>query len=184
MVDGLAIECRCRYLPKKNKLCGICREHGIKIKTEVTDYKVILDAEAALHAPAGEERCHYGKDGTVVAVAPYARTDHYTPVPILLSASCKKENGEELAEWLQVLLNTWRDHPMGEHTHGPIWSLASDGESSFRRARFLLCMSSEIDRFSPLGQKLSPLKGMNCLTGPSSVCGTCDPKHILKRKFQ
>ncbi len=183
MMDGLAIEERCRFLGELNRLVGLCREHGMQVPTTVHSFESILEVEAALHAAPGEEVCHYGKDATVAAVAPYARTDHYSPVPILLSASCKKENGEDLAEWLQILLTTWKTHPLGERTHGPIWSLASDGESSFRRARFLMCMSESVPRLSPLGQILYRLRGLNFhVTGSEGVTGTCDPKHVFERE--
>lgn len=185
MVDGIAIEERCRYSSERNSIIGLCREHSQTVSTLVTGFDVIQEAEAALHQPRpdGTTRCHYGKDGTVVAVAPYARKDHYAPVPFVVSASCKSETGDQLVDWMRQTLEAWHTHPSGERLHGPIGALASDGESSFRRARFILCMSEVLDRATPLGQILHRLPGFNCYTGPRGICGTCDPKHVIKREF-
>lgn len=183
MMDGVAIEERCRYAAERNSIIGLCREHGAHIRTRLTGFDVIQEAEAALHDPPdGAPHCHYGKDGTVMAIAPYARTDHYAPVPILVSASCKSERGEELAEWIPSVWKVWNTHVSGRRQHGSIWALGSDGESSFRRARFLLCMTELLDRSAPLGRLLRTLPGMNCYTGVHGICGTCDPKHVIKRE--
>ncbi len=184
MIDGVALEERCRYSSERNQIIGLCREHSASVPTLVTGLDVIKQVEAALHGlpDSPGPKCCYGKDGTVAAIAPYARTDHYTPVPILLSPSCKSETGEELVESVRVVSNTWHIHPYGEQIHGSLWSLGSDGESSFRRARFLLCMSEQLDRDAPLGQLLHSLPGFNCYTGARGLVGTCDPKHVIKRK--
>ncbi|KAH9852083.1 hypothetical protein C2E23DRAFT_203440 [Lenzites betulinus] len=182
MIDGVALEERCRYCSERNSIVGLCREHSAGLNTRVTSLDIVKKVEDALHGVDGEEpTCCYGKDGTVAAVAPYARTDHYTPVPILLSPSCKGETGEELADTLLAVIQVWRTHPFGEKTHGPLWALGSDGESSFRRARFLLCMTEVIDRATSLGRIVYSLRGFNCYTGPHGLVGTCDPKHVIKR---
>lgn len=187
MIDGVALEERCRYCTRDNCVTGLCREHSQGIRTKINVLGDVQELEAALH-PQNKDgvtppaTVHYGKDGTVVAVAPYAQTNHYSPVPLLVSSSCKSETGEELAAWLNVVLDAWKSHPHGEQTHGPIWALASDGESSFRRARFLLCMTEQINATSALGQRLAGLVGLNMYTGSGGLCGTCDPKHVIKRE--
>ncbi|TRM56361.1 hypothetical protein BD626DRAFT_414104, partial [Schizophyllum amplum] len=124
--------------------------------------------------------CH-GKDGTVIAIAAIADDEHYAPVPILLSPSCKKETGDELAKWLCEVVDVWEEHEYGKRLHGPIRTVASDGESSFRAARFKLCMTESLDTSEPLGELLSSLVGLNLQTGPRGLLGTCDPKHVIKR---
>ncbi|KAJ7243487.1 hypothetical protein C8J57DRAFT_1556735 [Mycena rebaudengoi] len=106
----------------------------------------------------------FGSDGTVVAIAPYAELEHYTPVPLVLSPSCKTEKGVELAKWIQTVLDTWDSHPLGRALHGRIESLASDGDSSYRLAKHILCMVMEIDPQSPLGKITHSLLGLNCFT--------------------
>ncbi|KAI9064240.1 hypothetical protein FKP32DRAFT_1649613 [Trametes sanguinea] len=183
MVDGVALEERCRYSSERNSIIGLCREHSTSIRTRVTSFDMIKKVEEALHRPDGElgPRCCYGKDGTVFAVAPYARTDHYTPVPILLSPSCKCETGEELADTVGSIEHVWGIHSCGQVLHGDLWAVGSDGEASFRRMRFTLCMSKELDGTAPLGQLLHGLQGFNCYTGARGLVGTCDPKHVIKR---
>lgn len=195
-VDAVAIEEKCRFLAETNDIIGLCREHSGNLNTQVTSFDAVKAIEAALHqnaeatstpraggAPHEDSiRCCYGKDATVAVVMPYARTDHYTPVPLLVSASCKSEKGADMVGWIRLLLDTWKKHPHGEQTHGPFWALASDGESSFRKAKFLLCLSESVDRLSPLGEKLYRLSGLNCYVGPDLITGTCDPKHVIKRK--
>jgi hypothetical protein len=126
------------------------------------------------------ETIYDGKDGTVVAIASIAKSKYYAPIPLLISASCKKEKGEKLAEWLGLLLQVYRNHPYGEKVHGPIRAIASDGEASFRSARFILCMTQTLDPQSKLGKVLYQLPGLNCKTGECDVLGTCDFKHVIK----
>ena len=45
--------------------------------------------------------------------------------------------------------------------HGPIFSVASDGYSSFWKMRQILCMKTEIDPSSELRKIVCPLLGMN-----------------------
>jgi hypothetical protein len=123
----------------------------------------------------------FGSDATVVAVAPYAQTDHYTHVPIVVSPSDKTEKGPELAQWMKEVLKAWKDHPQGEKLHGPIWALGSDGDAAYRLAKHLICMVKEVDRHSPLGKCVHSLLGMNCFTSEDGQLSTGDPKHIFKR---
>ncbi|KAJ3963530.1 hypothetical protein EV361DRAFT_813317, partial [Lentinula raphanica] len=96
--------------------------------------------------------------------------------------SCKIESGSALKSWLLLFIRVWQEHPHGEALYGPIHSLASDGESSFRSARFQLCMTDEVKPSSILGQVVCRLQGLNCRTGSYYILGTCDYKHIFKRK--
>ncbi|KAF8868485.1 hypothetical protein BD779DRAFT_1596146 [Infundibulicybe gibba] len=175
---GIALEEVCRYDALRNSILGLCREHTDHIDTTLTSIETIKAIEKALYET---ETCCHGKDGTVVAVAAIAGAQHYTPIPVLLSPSCKTEKGSELGGWLQTFLEVYKTHPYGETTHGAIWTLASDGESSFRAARFALCMSEQLDLSSGLGMRLCSLQGLNLQTGPHGILGTCDPKHVMKR---
>ncbi|KAF8884807.1 hypothetical protein BD779DRAFT_1442856, partial [Infundibulicybe gibba] len=178
MIDGIALEEVCRYDISRNEIIGLCREHTDHITTELTSFAVIKAIEKALYK---DKTCCHGKDGTVVAIASVAGSQHYTPVPVLLSPSCKTEKSTALGGWLQTFLDVYRDHQHGQAIHGPIWSLASDGEASFRAARFSLCMSRRLDSSSTLGERLRLLPGLNFQTGPYGILGTCDPKHVIKR---
>ena len=122
-----------------------------------------------------------GKDVTVLGIAPVTGHDNYHVTPLVLSASCKCEKGEQLAHWMENFIQTYREHPDGEKRHGPICTVCTDGESSFRKLRFILGLEETVDKSSPLGKKLSELTGLNLQTGRYGILGTCDPKHIIKR---
>ncbi|KZT71915.1 hypothetical protein DAEQUDRAFT_664994, partial [Daedalea quercina L-15889] len=177
MFDGIALEGRCRYCPQRDQIMGFCREHGQNFSMKCD---TVEDIEKLRDLVEAGKLC-YGSDATVVAVAPYAQTDHYTPVPLVLSPSDKTEKGEQLMTWIHKLLGSWEEHKYGAKTHGPIWALASDGDSSFRLAKHLLCMTTKLNPESPLSHKLAGMPGLNTMTSSSGITGTCDPKHIFKR---
>jgi len=177
ILDGAAIEELGHWEALQNLILELCREHSGNLKLVVTSIEDINAIEKALK----DGSCHLGKDGTVVAIAPIADDKHYYAVPIILSASCKQETGQELFKWIEKLLDVYKNHPHGEKVHGPIRTVASDGESSFQTARFLLCMKSPLDPQSSMGKILYNLPGMNYYTGDYGILGTCDPKHVIKQ---
>ncbi|THH30616.1 hypothetical protein EUX98_g3584 [Antrodiella citrinella] len=184
LIDGLAIEQRCRYLRLKDSVVGPCREHSQGLDLTVSSYESVLGIRTALHGTEDgdvEPTCHYGKDGTVVAIAPLGQSEHYSAVPIVLSASCKAETGEELKALLLLIMAVWKKHPNGAAKHGPIRTIATDGEASFRLARHLIGTASTLDPTSDLGKAAAPLVGLNLRVGEDDVVSTCDPKHIIKR---
>ena len=91
------------------------------------------------------------------------------------------ENGRDLLTWVSKLLRIYEADENGEKHHGPIWILATDGESSFRNLRFRLGLLVNLNKNSELGRKLYKLAGLNCKTGLNGLTTTCDPKHIVKR---
>lgn len=88
-----------------------------------------------------------------------------------------------LAKWLKIVVAAWQRHKYGECLNGPLWAIATDGESTFRLAKFLLYMTEQVAPDSDLGKILHPLLGLNCWTGEHGLVGTCDPKHIIKRMY-
>lgn len=183
MFDGIALETKCRYCVDRNHILGLSRETSHRVDTQVTSIENIDTIRTALFNPESDEKkVTFGSDATVVAVAPYARKDHYSPVPIAVSPSDKTEKGAALATWIETTLWSWAEHPNGAAVHGPIWALGSDGDSSFRLAKHLVCMTSKIDPTSPVGKIIDRLAGLNCLASLDGIIGTCDPKHIFKRK--
>ena len=137
---------------------------------------------AALFEPKDSaSKVCFASEATVVGIAPYAQEDYYTPVPIVASPSDKTEKAPELAKWMQTVLDTWKTHEFGEKVNGPIWALASDGDSTYRAAKHIICMVKKIDKDSPLGKILLSLFGLNCWTSADGATSTCDPKHIFKR---
>ncbi|KAL1749281.1 hypothetical protein HDZ31DRAFT_28139 [Schizophyllum fasciatum] len=184
LVDDVSIEELCRYCPHRDLILGVCREHSGNVDVRNTSVANIDKLVHCLKPEEGETPpaiCHFGKDATVVALAPVTHETQYSPIPVIVSPTCKKETGKELAAWLGTVVDVWERHPHGAAVHGPLRSLASDGASAFRVAQFDLCMSEEIDTLSPLGKVLCQLDGLNLRTGKGGILGTCDPKHVIKR---
>jgi hypothetical protein len=182
MFDGVALEAKCRYCPIRDSIIGLCREHAANVETKVKSLESVDGVRTAVFHPTAETPvCHIGAEATVVAIAPYAEVDHYSPVPIVVSPSDKTEKGDELAIWIQTVLDAWKAHENGDTQNGPIWALGSDGDSSFRRAKHIICMAKAVDPSTALGEKLKGMFGLNLYTSVDGVLGTCDPKHIIKR---
>jgi hypothetical protein len=177
MIDGIALNEVCRYDADRNRILGLCREHSHTVNTHVLSLDTVHAVEKAVHET---KTCCYGKDGTVLAIGPYANAEHYTPVPIVVSPSCKKETAQQLIRWIKIVLEEWNANPDGEAKHGPIWTIGTDGESSFRLMRMSLCMTKTVDPNSALGCILATLSGLNQQTGNNDIVGTCDPKHVIK----
>ncbi|KAF8872535.1 hypothetical protein BD779DRAFT_1679648 [Infundibulicybe gibba] len=178
LIDGTTLESVCRFDLKQNCVIGLCREHSHGVKISIDEIGDVKNIGEALESGV----CHRGKDGTVAALAPVTSNDEtYFPVPLIISASCKSETGEDLAKWIETFLETYRENPNGEKRHGPIQTIATDGESSFRKLRFVLGLSEDLNKTSDLGRILYALPGLNCNTGRHGILGTCDPKHIVKR---
>lgn len=177
MLDGVALEEKCRYYSEENEIVGVCREHAHMIDRKVLSLEMVERAATALN---GEHpTCHYAKEATVAAIAPHSM-ENYNAVPIAVSGSCKKEKGMECAVWIDAIVRAWEKH--GEEKHGGIWTIASDGESTFRVAKFILCMDRDLDQTSELGKALSPLAGLNTRTGRNNVTMSADWKYALKRE--
>lgn len=181
MFDGIALETKCRFCPKRDQILGLCHEHSSNVNIKVDSMESVDKVWTALFDLKDEDtKVCFGSDATVVGIAPYGWVDHYSPVPIVASPSDKTEKGAALADWMKTMLDVWKKHDLGEKANGPIWALASDGDSTYRLAKHLICMAKELDESSPLGNLLSKLLGFNCWTSEDGVTPTCDPKHIFK----
>lgn len=140
----------------------------------------IQDIETVGRSLYENKFCHHGKDATVLGVAPITATKNYHVTPLVLSSSCKEDSGEALAKWVRNFIKAYQNHPDGEKTHGPIYTLATDGESSFHKLHFILGLQEMVDKKTELGKKLAELPGLNLETGAHGLLTTCDPKHIIK----
>lgn len=106
MFDGVALETKCRYCPRRNAILGLCREHASRVNTTVDSLESVETVRKALaEDPKSENKVCFGSDATVVAIAPYVNEEHYTAVPIVVSPSDKTEKGTDLAVWLQTVLD-------------------------------------------------------------------------------
>lgn len=63
MVDGIALETRCRYCPKHDSILGLCREHSHNVDTKV----ISLDSIEKVHVALSESQ----DDATKVCFGSY-----------------------------------------------------------------------------------------------------------------
>jgi len=181
LIDGVALEEKCRWLRSSNSVIGLCREHAGSLDLHVQNPQSITLIQEALNQD--EPQAHYASEATVVAIAAF-RSSNYSAIPLALSGSCKAETGSEMAHWLKEVVRAWKDSPFGETAHGPIWSIATDGESTMKSCRFHLCMTQTLPDSDPIYPLLKNLTGLNLQTGEDNVTMTCDPKHVFKRRSQ
>lgn len=179
LIDGVALDEKCRWFRLADSIIGLCREHAGNLDLRVRSLQSITSIQDALCEDT--PRAHYASEATVVAIAPF-RSSNYSAIPLALSGSCKAENGNVMAGWLGGAISAWKEEESGESLHGPIWSIATDGESTMRTCRFYLCMSQTLSTSENIHPLLKNLTGLNLRTGEGNITMTCDPKHIFKRK--
>ncbi|KIJ05112.1 hypothetical protein PAXINDRAFT_36015, partial [Paxillus involutus ATCC 200175] len=178
MMDEIAINEEAYYEKSSNSIGGLCRDHAGLIDIKLTDYETIANALQAVHGESPV--CHYGKEATVAAIAAFS-PENYTPLPILVSPTCKSEKADRAETLLQRILECWRTHPDGEAKFGPVWCFSTDGDSTRRVACHSLFMKYDLDPSSELYEKLSRLAGLNLKFGAHLITMDFDPKHLVKR---
>jgi hypothetical protein len=187
MFDGVALETKCAYCPRRNAVLGLCREHSEGVNTTVDTPESVDKIRHRLFTPdSPESKLCFGLEGTVLGVAPYARKDQYSTIPVALSPSDKTEKGHEMIEWIVGVIRAWKEHKYGEAVHGPIWALGSDGDSSYRAAKHLYCIlwGEEFDPTTEAGRTLRLLEGLNLYMSVDGIVPTANPKHIFKCRWQ
>lgn len=178
MIDEISVDERACWIKSMNSVGGLCREHSKNIDLTIPDIDSLLDIAEAV--TGDEPTVHFGKEATVAGIAPF-RDSHYGVRPVLCSLTCKTEVAEESAELIALILKLWKESLDGEEKHGPIFSVASDGDATRRKVLYELFMKHELDPASELYAKLSILAGLNLFTGDADVTMDFDLKHILKR---
>lgn len=178
LIDGVALEEKCRWFRLTNSAIGLCREHAGSLDLHIQNLQSITSIQDALCQD--EPRAHYASEATVVAIGPL-RSSNYSAIPLALSGSCKGETGVRMSLWLREIVHAWRDGISGAALHGPIWSIATDGESTMKTCRFHLCMSQTLSNSNRIYPLLKNLTGLNLQTGEDNITMTCDPKHVFKR---
>jgi predicted RecA/RadA family phage recombinase len=176
--DEIASDARLCYLPETDEIGGLC-EHAI---TELDTFKMGSDLTSvrATAKAVREGRVHVGKEFSVAAFSRHAETD-YGAKPVLLLPTCKQGSWQSSAQLLQKLVKAWKLSPFGEAMHGPLWSIASDGDATRRAALYLICMHRELEKDDPLYDLLYDLKGLNLHCGEGGLTMDFDYKHLFKR---
>jgi hypothetical protein len=178
LIDEIAVEERPVFIKWLNSVGGLCREHTKGLDLRMTNVPGLRSLADTLFRPT--PTIHFAKEATVAGIAAF-RSDHYEVMPIFAAGTCKKEKAPDCGNLIQTLLNAWRDSPDGEKRHGPIWSVASDGDGVRRAAFHALFMSETVKPGDPLYATLSTLIGLNLQTGKYFITAEFDPKHLCKR---
>lgn len=177
MLDGVALEEVARYCSSRNMVVGLCCADSAKQKKILDEY-ADLDA---MKAGLDSEKFHLAKEGAMFVVGPVSARENYYPTPIALFGACKAETGTMLADITRLLIEQYDKHPSGRSRHGNIVLFCTDGDASFRAARFLLCLKQPAISGA---DTLAHLTGLNTLVGTNELIGCCDPKHVIKRFAQ
>lgn len=99
--------------------------------------------------------------------------------PILLSGTCKRETGEQHAKLIRTVETACRE--LREHLPGPLYCVASDGESRRGDALERLYYKRLMTASSPCYDQLHKLKLFNLMVGDDDVTLDKDYKHVFKR---
>jgi len=178
-MDEVASDGRLCYLTETDDIAGLC-EHA----SELLSVKMgnNLDVVRNIARAVKEGLVHIGQE---VFVAAFARNDEtdYGAKPVLLLPTCKQGSFRDSALIIEMLRQAWRLSPYGESLHGPIWSIASDGDPKCRPALYLHCMVRELTPDQPLFRHVGMLPGLNLWTGSGGETQDLDYKHNFKREL-
>jgi len=179
MIDEISVDERACWMKCLNSVGGLCREHSQHIDLTINNIDSLLEIAEAVTGDWAS--VHFGKEATVAGFAPF-RDSNYGVRPVLCSLTCKAETADESADLIALIIKLWDESPDGRVKHGPLWSIASDGDATRRKALYDLLMQEVLDPLSELYAKLHILIGLNLFTGKGGIHMDYDLKHLLKRK--
>ncbi|KAG8709531.1 hypothetical protein FRC09_000625, partial [Ceratobasidium sp. 395] len=178
LIDELTLEERLRYSIFLDAILGLCREHAGVCNVQnmtgrpISDFYHIKDL-----LDAGE--CHRAKEATLIALAPFGRTN-YGPMVILVSGTCKTETVGVQQALIKLVSDAWAKSPHGESALGPVWSIATDGDARRRLAIHDLAMIRRLRPSSPIYPQLCNLPLLNLMCGDGDITHDGDFKHEEK----
>ncbi|KAJ7660891.1 hypothetical protein DFH06DRAFT_906846, partial [Mycena polygramma] len=176
LIDEVALETRPRYDSDRDAVVGFSRVDAASCDM----YNPTAESLGAMVDAIQEGTLTRGTEATVAAIAPF-HPEFYTPVPLMISATCKRETDPSQRKWIELIIKTWKESEHGGGTfYGPLWSIASDGDAVRRRALHSICMSETLSADGELGQLLAPLPLMNLSCGKDELNADFDYKHKLK----
>ncbi|KAJ6599974.1 hypothetical protein DFH09DRAFT_1271514 [Mycena vulgaris] len=176
--DELATERRIDYMPATDEMGGFCLEHLDALKTVKIgkDTKTVEEAAEAVR----EGRVHISHETSVGAISRLSQTN-YGAKPVFMGPSCKKGGWRDCLRTMETVVEAWKRSPHGEIKHGPILSVAADGDPRRGAALFVMCMHTEIIPGNPLYPFICNLPGLNRMVGKDNLTKDKDPKHLKKR---
>ena len=121
---------------------------------------------------------HYGKDISVTAVNVF---DDKRLYPLIVALTCKLETPDDMSQLFKTIIQSWKDTNT-DHLVGPLWSFATDGDSTRHAAGYSLFVQHPLQKSSQLYWLLCDLHGLNLLTGQDEITLDFDFKHIFKHQ--
>lgn len=176
LIDEVAIEEAACHFRQFNKVGALCWKHSGMVDLVLRTYHSAVDIAKRL--AAGE--LHLGKEMTVASIS-FFGTGNSRTYPILAAPTCKQEDASDMASIFEMLITGY--NKVAAAILGPLWSVATDGDSTRRKAGYHLFVRNPLSPSSPTYRTLVQLQGLNLLTGEGDVTLDFDWKHIYKREF-
>ena len=183
-MDEIACDSRLCYLALTDDIAGLC-EHAVSNGLASAKMGANLDVMRTVQQAVRDGRVHVGKEILVVAMARNDELD-YGAKPFIVMITCKEGSLQDSALIIEKGRQGWRMSEYGERRHGPILSIASDGDPKRRPALYLHCMVRELTPddpdTKPLFDIVGGLPGLNLWTGSGGETQDLDYKHDMKRE--
>ncbi|KAG9309942.1 hypothetical protein JVU11DRAFT_9974 [Chiua virens] len=173
LTDEIALEEAVVFFPSENGVGGLCWKHSHVIDPILNTY----DSAVQIASKLDSGQVHLGKEMTVTVVHLFGEDETY---PLLAAPSCKEEDYTDWEKLINMLIDAWMTNG-ADKTVGPLWSFATDGDSTRRKAGHRTFVHTMLDESSPLYGILADIPGLNLYTGRESITLDFDYKHIFKR---
>ncbi|KAJ7827073.1 hypothetical protein B0H13DRAFT_2439832, partial [Mycena leptocephala] len=176
--DEVATERKIDYMPQTDNMGGLCLEHLSALDTVKvgTNTKTVEAAVAAVR----EGKVHISHETSVGAISRLSETG-YGARFVFMGPSCKTGDWKDCLRTMEIVLEAWKRSVYGEQLHGPILSVASDGDPKRCLSLFMMRMHTEIIEGNPLYPFIRELPGLNRRVGKDNLTMDPDFKHEVKR---
>ncbi|KAG1763515.1 hypothetical protein EV702DRAFT_1220308 [Suillus placidus] len=172
MMDEIALEERASHHHASNSVVGLCHSHSHLVDPTLHTY----DSALCIAEKLAEGLIHLGKEMSVLAVGSFGDDEIF---PILTAPTCKCEDAEKMVSIFTLAIDRWRETGAEEQL-GPIFSVATDGDSTRRAAGHRMFLKHELSMMYRLYGTLSHMPGLNLTTGDCEITLDFDYKHIFK----
>ncbi|KAG0697506.1 hypothetical protein DFH29DRAFT_811628 [Suillus ampliporus] len=174
MMDKIALEEMASHHRPSNSVIGLCHSHSHMVDPTLHTY----DSALRIAEKLAEGTVPLGKEMSVIAIGAFGDDEIF---PILAAPTCKCEDADKMVSIVTLARDHWRETGAEEHL-GPIFSVATDGDSMRRAAGHCMFLKHELSATSRLYGTLSDMPGLNLTTGDNETTLDFDYKHIIKRE--
>jgi hypothetical protein len=152
LIDETALEESASYMSDSNSVGGLCWTHSHSIDPALRTYHSALNLAEALQ----EGKVHLGRELTVIAAHIFGADGTY---PILAAPTCKSEGATEMIFIFKTAIDAWKASGTEEKV-GPLWSFATDGDTTRRKGGHQLFLSVPLPFTSPLVTSLGSISSL------------------------